>query len=488
MNYADVLLHSAARSVLAALIAVFPAAAVIQILRSLHKVPGPRTLVSLCALVPLFVPDLLTGFTYRLSVARFAGMGWPTELAYGRLAVCRCVAVIVAAWLVLGENRDTRRSLHSLRLLKSRYTTFAYRWAVVRLMLHGPCLPYVVGITVGCLLNFQEFETAALLQIDRYYPVSWPVWLFDAHAAGEPAATTLRLIAVPAACELFLILLLFRQLSSVSDSLAGDDAAHRLSPSDTGSGSFVVRILGMVWISASCLLTFVWPVCSLVPEAIIGLRTLSGSGTVFRRLAEPVLISLGFAWAGGLIAMLLADILLTVRRTILTAVLLLPGLAGSLVTGMVLLLFFRLPGIRLVYDTWLPMLLGLALTVLPAALLLSFVLRAAYSPHAVRSAELLAHAPDRKRERFAAGLIHRLRTTGFLTATAVTASFCFWNVTIASALHSPAWEPVITRLYNEMHYSRTEALALLTFVSLTAVPVTLAVALIVARRIPRAFR
>jgi hypothetical protein len=40
--------------------------------------------------------------------------------------------------------------------------------------------------------------------------------------------------------------------------------------------------------------------------------------------------------------------------------------------------------------------------------------------------------------------------------------WCFWDVTTTSILRPLSPEPVVTRLYNEMHFARTEALLGLT--------------------------
>jgi hypothetical protein len=52
-----------------------------------------------------------------------------------------------------------------------------------------------------------------------------------------------------------------------------------------------------------------------------------------------------------------------------------------------------------------------------------------------------------------------------LLAWLLLSQWCFWNVTISSMLHPPSIELVVTRLYNEMHFSRTEALLGLTLLS-----------------------
>jgi hypothetical protein len=56
----------------------------------------------------------------------------------------------------------------------------------------------------------------------------------------------------------------------------------------------------------------------------------------------------------------------------------------------------------------------------------------------------------------------------------ISAHRCFWDVTVASILRPVELEPVITRLYNEMHYGRTEALMSLSiFAALTLVGIAI---------------
>ena len=66
--------------------------------------------------------------------------------------------------------------------------------------------------------------------------------------------------------------------------------------------------------------------------------------------------------------------------------LLLPGLLGSLVLSLGLLAMFQLPGLRGLYDTWLPMLLGQTLAVLPFASAVVLLLMRVTDPAALHSA------------------------------------------------------------------------------------------------------
>jgi hypothetical protein len=145
-------------------------------------------------------------------------------------------------------------------------------------------------------------------------------------------------------------------------------------------------------------------------------------------------------------------------RRILWLTLLLPGLLGSLVLSLGLLAMFQLPGLRGLYDTWLPMLLGQTLAVLPFAAAVVLLLRRVSAPAALHSANLLAVSGESRIRRQMATIRWRLTTGRWLLGGLIIAHRCFWDVTVASILRPVQVEPVITRLYNEMHYGRTEAL------------------------------
>ena len=49
---------------------------------------------------------------------------------------------------------------------------------------------------------------------------------------------------------------------------------------------------------------------------------------------------------------------------------------------------------------------------------------------------------------------------------AILSHWCLWDVTIASTLRPVTFEPIVTRLYNEMHYGRTETLVALTVLTI----------------------
>ncbi|MCA9051827.1 MAG: hypothetical protein KDA89_23980, partial [Planctomycetaceae bacterium] len=145
---------------------------------------GFSLLVTVGLLLPLIVPDLLVGFTYRLTSARLVHSSAATELLYLFLLTLKSLALQVAARLILPDSTVSRESLHSLRLLRPRFARGEYMVNLVRLLATGPWRTPLIGWMISVLFSFQEFETAALVQVNRH-PIAWTVWLFDAHAAGE---------------------------------------------------------------------------------------------------------------------------------------------------------------------------------------------------------------------------------------------------------------------------------------------------------------
>lgn len=334
------------------------------------------------------------------------------------------------------------------------------------------------------LVAFQEFETAALMQIDQH-PISWSVWLFDAHAARLPLWDSLQMMAGPLLCELVILcpalcVLLLRPASEGNDLACNHGLNGRLS----------------IWKSAcySALLTpgivlfVLWPLINnALPTMRGGLMMLENAS--LKQSLLQILTSTGFAVGATVlsigIAAQICSACSTTGRSMATRVLwmtpLLPGLLGSLVLSLSLLAMFQLPVVRGLYDTWLPMLFGQTLAVLPFAVVVVLLLQRISDPAALHSAELLAVSGESSVRRQMATIRWRLTTGRWLLGGLVVAHRCFWDVTVASILRPVQLEPVITRLYNEMHYGRTEALMSLSMLAATTPLAIAALAMLLSR-------
>ena len=89
--------------------------------------------------------------------------------------------------------------------------------------------------------------------------------------------------------------------------------------------------------------------------------------------------------------------------------------------------------------------------------LLVLVLRVTQPPAQIQSAALLT-CGGAERATMGRRLLWRLKSLRWLLATALLTHWCFWDVTVISTLRPVYFEPVVTRLYDEMHYHHVDSL------------------------------
>lgn len=484
MTLNESLLWSLARCVIIASIAVWPVAILVARIDASVTVRSRRLRLML-AVFPFFLPELLIGFNYRLTATQLTSgtsqlmAAISTEGLYALLMLCRCMAVGVALSMLLPRRNATDESLHSWVLLRNRLPLATWWAGWLRLKIFGAWQAPLVAWSVMALVCFQEFETAALMQIDRY-PISWSVWLFDAHARRMPLWDSLWMMAGPLLCELVMLgpalyVLLKTPVADGNELVC--DGGSSASPSVRKSVGFSALV------TPGIVLFVLWPLIHNALPIVRGGMLMLENATLRQSLLQ-ILVSTGFAVGATVVSMGIAlQICTAVRdrhgagrrfnvrfqrqrtvagtipfRKILWMSLLLPGLLGSLVLSLGLLAMFQLPGLRSLYDTWLPMLLGQTLAVLPFAGAVVLLLLRVSDPAALHSATLLAVTEEPRVRRQMATIRWRLTTGRWLLGGLIIAHRCFWDVTVASILRPVQVEPVITRLYREMHYGRTEAL------------------------------
>lgn len=471
------LLWSVVRCVTIASIAVGPVAAIVSRIEASRTVLS-RRLRLLLAVFPFFLPELLIGFNYRLTVTQLTSGSSPivaaacTEALYSLLMFSRCLAVGVAISMLLPRTSATEESQHSWGMLRRSMPSATWWQGWLRLKIFGSWQTSFVAWSAMALVGFQEFETAALMQIDQY-PISWSVWLFDAHVARLPLWDSLQMMIGPLLCELAMLCpafcVLFLRPSS-GDS--GDISDHKLGRRPTHWTS--VRFSALL--TPGVVLFAMWPLINNFLPIVRGGMLMLHSAT-FKQSSGQILTSTAFAIGATVLSMGIAyqfcsaihrrvDFIKIRERQglsrrfflLLFATLLLPGLLGSLVLSLTLLAMFQLPVLRGLYDTWLPMLLGQTLAILPFAMGVVLMLMQTSDPAASHSAKLLELSGETRIHRQSANILWRLTTGRWLLGGLIIAHRCFWDVTVASILRPVELEPVITRLYNEMHYGRTEAL------------------------------
>lgn len=458
MTLESALIWSTVRAVCVASIALPLAWAISKTCFRFEVASKQSRIVIAVALLPLFVPDLLIGFTYRLTSARLIHSVIATEFLYAALLLARIVAFQFAVHMVLPSGSGSREAIHLWKLREGRNIRWWMTW--LKLQFAGPTRTLIVAWMAGVMLCFQEFETAALLQIDRH-PIAWTVWMFDAHAAGEPLIRSLG-FAVPAIViqSVWLVPCLWLLMN-------GPALQTGMQPRQLQSGPSVriATVITLAVIAASFAAVCVWPVIGNGREAMSGLQTFLRQQTILPKCRQ-IVTSLGECAIAAVIGLQICVLAQRTNRRAWQLCLLLPGLCGSLILSLCLLALFQLPLLHIAYDTWLPMLIGHVLLLLPRAFLLVTILKLLTPAASQHSVELLATAKHSQAARSVGQLAWILQQRKWLLSLAILTHWCFWDVTVAATLRPVRFEPIITRLYNEMHYGRTETLAAMTVLAL----------------------
>lgn len=481
----ETVLWSGLRTLLTATLAMLPLLLMQRVWLGLSQ-PRAKLLAAFSAGLPFFIPELLTGFNYRVQATVWAAKLAPdlnavfTEALYGGIQLLRAVAAGTLVLLILPRDPATASRLFAWRLLRPVMGARKWLWGLLRLRLEGDLAGLLSAWSVMALVVFQEFETAALMQVDRH-PLAWSVWMFDAHAARQPLTDSLQMAFAPLLLECLLLspaaIVIWLRRESAGRELLSAAGEHRPT-------SLLTITLAALWGLLGFAILVAIPMLRMRGEVIEGLRILLITPRLLKQSLEQVLTSALISFGAAVAAISISGLLLGLidRQRIqnqnhhrnrnqnrhssaaLAALMiaLLPGLAGPLLIALTLLAAFQLPILRPLYDTWLPLLLGLTLSVLPRAMALQQLLRLTQTNEAVFLADLLRLSRLSAVRRAAAAILWRLMDVRWICALLLLTQWCFWDVTTTSILRPLSPEPVVTRLYNEMHFSRTEALLGLT--------------------------
>lgn len=492
MTLTESLLWSLIRCVFVASISLVPVAILTKQIEYSTSTRS-RRLWMFFAVLPFFVPELLIGFNYRLTATQLS-QGTPrlfaavsTEFLYLLLLVARSTAFGVAVRQMVTRSSVSPESLHAWNSLRPSNTSqptcslTMMQWRQGWLMLHltGPWRSSLIAWSIMALTAFQEFETAALMQIDRY-PVTWSVWLFDAHADRQPLSDSVRMILGPLIIELILLspalwMLLRHAPQTAVQSFTSHPHSSKRQPN---------RLLSLFCLFPGIALFLLWPLSVNLFSALSGFRALLSNPDMFQMAAEQILTSTSFAVTAAVLAISLAEMMQATSkphgrnqseqplRQKLYLLLLLPGLIGSLVLSLLLVAAFQHILLRPLYDTWLPMLMGQSLAILPRSFALVVMLNQMTERSSMHTASLLMSSPHPEIRQRVSKIVWRITTFRWLLCGLLIAQWCFWDVTTASILRPVQLEPVVTRLYNEMHYGRTESLMSLAALALL-IPVAL---------------
>jgi ABC-type Fe3+ transport system permease subunit len=381
-------------------------------------------------LATLLMPGFAIGFTYFDNVMKHDAFEREqlhclfTWLRYSPLAV-------LMVWLM--SPSLSAEAMHCLRIGTS-LRWWARRKRETRAWGRGLWL----GVALVFLLAFQEFEIATTWNLR-----AWPVALFDAQAGGLALGESLRLAALPFVIQALLIATLAMFIRSQGG------GAQFAAGADRSAIVLFVPMIGFM-------------VLGLFPAlVIVGMPSVLfyAGGMKILELApwREIWNGIGIAAAATMFAWLFAGWLEDRRRT--RWVLALPGLLGPMLCGLVLLALLQAPPLHLLSDTIFPAVLGLALVLLPLALLLRFGIETTRDDTALH----VARASGARRAAW--------HLDGWPRVCAVLMLFCFGygDFTINSLLAPPQFTSASVRLLNLLHYGRSDML-LIMFILAFAVP------------------
>lgn len=412
-------------------------------------------------LTPFLTPSALTGYAYaNFSLSLIHQPFW-NHVLYTALLWCKATPV-AAVVLYVSPGALSPEAAHCHRMLSASSRGLRAAWREVVFELRASARACAAAGALAFLLAFSDFELATLLGTP-----TWTVRLFDAHAGGLALAESLRMVLVPALCQAVALgvasTLLLRE--SHAPTLPGEARAPVLP---------VLRAAGWVWLIAAACAVAVVPLALVARSALPALGLLGENLRATNTLGD-IGSSLIFAGATALCAWLAAGVLVATRPG-WTVAAVLPGLFGALVLSLAVLALFQTTGLRAVYDTPLPLVLTLTLLLLPYALLLRFLLCVVRPGAALWAAEMLGGSPSAAVRRRGLSLARLYRAQGRFWVIAFVFVWAYFDLTASSILAPKLMTPVLTRLYNFMHYGQSAGLSALLCAAMAVPALALAAA------------
>lgn len=442
MNY-TVLGISLLRSSLIAVLALTMAMVIVRYFQSSHTRLPAFFLVLL--LLCFFIPTIAIGYGYSYFSFLFIQDPWICNLIYFLIMVCRLTppAILVLYFIppTVSEN-----GLHCFNLTlkyEQKLPALLKYWGF---MLRGAGRPQIAAVSLLFLLAFTEFELASLMNIE-----SWPVIVFDNHAHGLPVMDSIKLCSVPVMFEFAAIFTFF----AIADR-GGVKGSLDCNTRKCSAGIKCVAILLML-LGATIII--------LLPLAMILRYAIPGLSLLFSEfwMSKEIFNSAFFAICGAFAAWILASQLVkfydpkTKYGKKLLMWVLIPGLLGALPLGLLMLRTFQVSGWHILYDTPLPLILALALFLLPYTFIVLLLLKTIISGESVHLARItVSHAkPKQKADELLWQLVYRGRFWLFF----LILSRGFFDLTLAGILAPTGMPTVSIRLYNLMHYGESEKLS-----------------------------
>ncbi|MBN1808220.1 MAG: hypothetical protein JW909_04070 [Planctomycetes bacterium] len=418
-------------------------------------------------LIPLLCPPVLVGYGYSSISIMLSSRPRALEALYMLVMLSRYIP-LAAAVLVFAPGRLSRQAVHCHGLLKRKGLKGLA--AAARFRLEGPARDRALACALMFLFVFAEFETATLM-----FAPNWTVSIFDAHAGGTSLWHSLRMVAVPLAVQIAVVGLVFLGLRG------REWTVRRLEERAVSPGRPAMA-------GALLSVAFCWTAGVIVP-ATRSLRGLTeGLGVVAKTASFWKDLAAGLLFASVTAAVTLAAVFFAGRRLTGRGVkagvpmVVAPGLLGPLVLSLCAVAVFQAPGLRLLYDTPVPLVTILALCLLPVGLLMGTILVFVRHGTAVHLAAMLKSFHSAPPATAGRRLLWRMRNSRAVLLYALIFFWAYFDFTASWLLHPVGMTPVVSRLYNLMHYGHSNVLSAMLGAALAA-PVAVGAAVYLAARL-----
>ncbi len=384
------------------------------------------------------MPPILTG--YHVATTRADAIGWMAEAQFSVLLFVRVLPLaMILAWL--WPRSDSTESSHAYALMQRDSVSSRVTWRIRGWWMESGGIFCAVF-----LVAFQEFDLAACMNAR-----TWTIAIFDAQAGGLALSDSLRLMVMPLLVEVALMTVLFARWKAAKKTDCRESKmARRMS-------------LPSILLLAACCVPFLAPIMA-VHDGWSGLSALREFA-----LIREVGNSFALALVASVSAWLLAE--WAIQSSVRIAIVALPGMLGTLILSLLVLALFQVPPLHFLRGTPLPVLVAMILGLMPAALFLRAMIRRSSRTESVFSAETMGeksiHWELAGRPALLAGGLLFLQAYGEFTAN--------------SLLAPPSLTSAFSRIFNLMHYGRTETLSALLLATLSLPLIAFSVVFFAAR-------
>ena len=452
------------------LIAVLAIPICIKFQQAIDTLNGwPRKIAWALAASLFLAPELIVAYgysNYQLSLIRYPSLN---ETLYAVLVTLKVIPVGIVITHFTPAAPMSAEAMHCLKL-STTHSTLQHKLRYWKTSLsHGPRRVCLSISALSFLLAFQEFEMASFFSV-----ASWTVWLFDQQVGGLVLSESLKFTVLPVLVEsviLVPIALIVTRGNALESSF------------DRQCTPVSRKSLAMLWFYL--ILGAIGSIA--IPFSIVGQGFFDGIAVLLRDkllrdgFIKSLFTAAGFGFPVAILCYYFAGLITDSGRGNRWAILVvcLPGLFGALTIGLITLAVFQTDILYPIYDTFLPLSLGMMLYWLPRAVLLRLLLRSMHSPESQYSAWLLTGSTDPMQRRSGRQLLWRERYSGHFWMLTV---LCFWaymELTLPSLLAPVGLVTAPSRLYEKMHFGRNAVLSAMT----VATVVTPVIALVIINRL-----